>query len=174
VGEPPARAGGGGVALQACAELALADGVDDLAFFVDHILGVLAVAVEQKAERVELAGEPAIEARAFAHVVVDRLVGAPDPAAMVDRDRFSVERREPPAAHVEFDVLGRRDLERVDIEAGAVATRVQLDQRLGQARRQLVGRRIDVVQPGRRVFERCEQSIQRIDIACALLRHAEF
>ena len=100
--EPPARARRGRVALELRAQLLLADDRQDLALLVEHVVGVLAVAVEHEVERVELTGEPAIEARAVAHVVLDRLVGAPDLALGVDRDRLAVERGELPAAVLEL------------------------------------------------------------------------
>jgi hypothetical protein len=164
--ESPARTGRRGVALELRAQLLLADGRQQLAVFVEQVVGVLAVAVVHQRERVELAGEPAIEPRAVDDVVLDRFVGAPDPAFRIDRDRIAVERREskPRAVEIDFDIAGRRDLERVDEQPGTTTARVQLDQRLGRTFGELAGL-VEIVQPELRRLDRGEDAVEIAAVA---------
>ncbi len=162
VREPPAGPRGRGVALELRAELLLAHHRHDVAVVVEHVVRVLAVAVEHERERVELAGQPAIEARGLAYVVLDRVVVTPDLAAMVERDGLAVLDRELPAAGLEANVACRHQLEAVDVDPRPIAVRVELDQRRRQPGRQIVGRRFDIVKPGSCLVEDREHAIERV------------
>ena len=69
--EAPARAGAAGIALRCARSWRSRIVRRDLAFLVEHVVGELAVVVVEERGRVVHPGEPAIEARALADVVVE-------------------------------------------------------------------------------------------------------
>src|SRR5213078_4268108 len=99
----------------------------------EHTVGELAVGVVEQVERLDDAGEPALEPGALAHQVVERLVVAPDPAALVDHELLALELAEHPAAVTRLDLGRRMDLDAVEEQAQAVAARVEIDQRRREA-----------------------------------------